>query len=572
MPTKSNLRQQFDLIIRNGRIVDGTGNPWFRAEIGVSDGKIEKIGRLVSAKAKRIIDAEGLVVCPGFIDIHNHSDSTILINPKVESMVRQGVTTQVIGNCGFSCAPVKENTKDLLGKYLFELMPEIEIEWDTFGEYLNKLEKRKPATNIASLVGHGTVRIAVLGYDDRLPSREEIEEMKGFVASAIEDGAFGLSTGLAYAPGIFSGTNEIIDLAKVVAEYDGLYTSHIRNEADEIAWKQSVQEAIKIGERTGVRVQVSHIESHYPNWGKEEMVLKMFEDARDREIDIACDIPPYVCGYTTITTLLPDWALSGGIPEVVERLKNPVKREEIKNFVMVGKDKHTNPSQSLLADGFADKIWIVSSEKRPELVGKSLEQISKVFGKDPFDSALDLILEEEGKTPIVCELHNEDDMRKLVKHPLSIIESDGLSWAPYGTLGKTKPHPRNYGAFPLTFRKYVRGETRDEEPKEVGKKILSLEEAVRKMTSFPAQRLGLKNRGILQEGKWADILIFDPLTIEDQATYANPHQYPKGIYYVLVNGQLVIEEEEHIGAYPGRVLRGPGYFSNSSRIIPKRQL
>lgn len=547
-----------DLIIRNGRIVDGTGNPWFRGEIGISDGKVEKIGRSVSAESKRIIDAEGLVVCPGFIDIHNHSDTTVLINPKAESMVRQGVTTQVIGNCGFSCAPVKDHTKDLLGKYLFELMPEIEIEWNTFGEYLNQLDKRKSTINIASLVGHGTVRIAVLGYAKRLPNREEIEEMKGLVVSAIEDGAFGMSTGLAYAPGIFSDTNEIIDLAEVIAEYDGLYTSHIRNEANETAWKQSVQEAIQVGEKTGVRVQVSHIESHYPNWGKQEMILRMFENARDKGIDVACDIPPYVCGYTTITTLLPDWALSGGLPKIVERLRDPEKRKKIKKFVMEEKDRHTNPSQSLVADGYPTKIWIVSSEKRPELVGKNLEDVAEVFGKDPFDSALDLILGEEGKTPIICELHTEDDIREVVKHPLSIIESDGFSWTPHGKLGKTKPHPRSYGTFPLIFRKYVRGETRNEEPKEKGEKILSLEEAVRKMTSFPAQRLGLRNRGILREGTWADIVIFDPLTIEDQATYANPHQYPKGINQVLVNGEMVIEEGEHTGAYPGRILRGPG--------------
>jgi N-acyl-D-amino-acid deacylase len=254
--------------------VDGTGNPWFRADVGISNGKIDRIDRLGSAKSKRVINAKGLVVCPGFIDIHNHSDSAILINPKAESMVRQGVTTQVIGNCGFSCAPVNNNTKDLLEKHLFELMPEIELKWNSLGEYLSELDKHKPATNIAALVGHGTVRIAVLGYADRLPSKEEIGEMKRLVAIAIEDGAFGMSTGLAYAPGMFSDTKEIIDLAKVIAEYDRLYTSHLRNEANEATWRKSVQEAIEIGEKTGARVEVSHLESHYPNWGKKERSWK----------------------------------------------------------------------------------------------------------------------------------------------------------------------------------------------------------------------------------------------------------------------------------------------------------
>jgi N-acyl-D-amino-acid deacylase len=247
------------------------------------------------------------------------------------------------------------------------------------------------------------------------------------------------------------------------------------------------------------------------------------------------------------------------MPEVLERLRNPEKRRQIREFVMTDKENHTNPSQTLIADDYPNKIWIVGSEKRQEIVGKSIEEIGKLFGKDPLDAALDLILEEEGKTPIVCELHSEDDMQTLVTHPLSIIESDGFSWAPYGELGKTRPHPRSYGTFPLTFRKYVRGETRKEEPKEIGKSILSLEEAVRKITSFPAQRLGLRDRGMIREGMWADIVIFDPLTIEDQATYANPHQYPKGIHSVMVNGQLVIDEGEHMGTFPGRILRRPDH-------------
>jgi len=545
----------YNLIIKNGRIVDGTGNPWFRGDMGICQGKIEKIGKIDSENAKRTIDAQDRVVCPGFVDVHTHSDSTILINPKTESTIRQGVTTQLVGNCGFSCAPVNTATKDLLKKYLFELMPEIEFEWNTFGEYLDHLDQRSFSTNIASLLGHGSVRIAVVGYENRSPDRQEIEEMKNYVAGALKEGAFGMSIGLAYAPGLFSETSEIADLAGVVAEFGGLFTSHIRNERNENVWSRSVQEMIDIGEKTGVRVQVSHTESHYPNWGKQEVILALFEKAKARGIDIACDVPPYVCGFTTITTLLPDWALEGGISETVKRLGTPEVREKIRKFILTEREKHGNPTQPLLADGYFDKIWIVSSEKNPDLIGKSLKEIGERYKKDPLDSTFDIIVGDEGKTPVVCELHSEDDIRKLVAHPLSIIESDGLSWAPYGDLGKTRPHPRSYGSFPLTIRKYVRGETRAEEPKEIGEKILLLEEAVRKMTSFPAQRIGLRDRGILQEGMWADVVIFDPQTISDRATYANPHQYPIGISHVLVNGQIVVEDGEHTGNLPGKILR-----------------
>lgn len=472
-------------------------------------------------------------------------------------MVRQGVTTQVIGNCGYSCAPVRDETREALEKYM--LAPRVEIDWHSFGEYLRRLESQGVSTNVASLVGHGVVRIAVMGWANRRPEKSEMDEMKALVAQSMEEGAFGLSTGLAYAPGLFSDTNEIVELAKVAARYHGFYSTHIRT--DGMTWERSVQEAIEIGEKARLPVQISHIESHYPNWGKQEGILNLIEEARMRGLDVLCDIPPYMCGATSLSTILPDWAHEGGAAKSVERLRNPEMRAKIRKSVLTEREKHSLPIPTMLADGLSNKIWIGGSERNPTLIGKSLSEIGGLRGTDPIEAAFDLIVEEEGgDISITAEQHSEDDMRRVVEYSGSTISSDGASWAPYGLLGDlAKPNPRGYGVFPLTFRKYVRGETRKEMPSDMGKKILTLQDAIRKMTSLPAQRLRLGDRGLIREGVWADIVVFDPEIIEDQATYDNPHQYPKGIEYVLVNGTIVVEKGDHTGALPGKVLRGPGY-------------
>lgn len=517
-------KQQFDLIIKNGRVIDGTGNPWFAADIGVKDGKIAKIGNLASVKGKKTIDADGMIVSPGFIDIHNHSDNELLTLPKAENYVRQGVTTLFIGQCGSSTVPRNE--------------------WPTFGKYFAQLEKKGIATNMAALVGHGQIRKHVIGKSNREPTPEELERMKTIVAKAIEDGAYGLSTGLVYFPGMYAKTEEIIELCKVVAKHDGLYATHVRD--DGAKWEQAVLEAIETAEKSGVRLQIVHNESHYPNWGKLDKIMKHIEDARARGLRVSCDVIPTLCGSQGIKTVFPNWALEGGDEKLLERLKNPGDLAKIKRYVLKEKDKHSSPSSTLIADGHSDKIWIE---------GKNLAEIAKERGQDPLDAAIDLII-ERGKTyGIIMEFHNEDDLCKLIRHPLSSIESDGS----IQTFGKGTPHPRTYACFPLIFRKYVRGETRKEEPREVGRKILSLQEAVRKITSCPAQRLRLRDRGLLRENMWADIVIFNPQTISDQATYVNPHQYPKGIPYVIVNGQVVVEDSRHTGVLPGKVIRGPRY-------------
>ncbi len=534
----------FDLVIQGGRVIDGTGNPWFRADVGLAGGdaggKIAAVGDLSAAEAKATIDATGLVVCPGFIDIHTHSDWTLLANPRAESMVRQGVTTQVTGNCGFSSAPGAREGKP---------------EWRTVDQYLDQLCTMGVSTNVAALIGHGQVRESVLGSADRAPSDEELAEMKRLVARAMEDGAYGLSTGLAYAPGLFSDLDELVELAQIVAAHGGIYTTHIRDESSQRAWKRSVQEAIQIGEQAGLPVQISHLESHYPNWGGEGEVLALLEEARARGLDVSCEIPPYVCGATALTTILPNWAHEGGPAEIVRRLRDPGERERIRQFVLTQRDQQASPPPTMLADGLGDRIWLASSPGSPDLVGVSLAEIGELWGTDPIDAAFDLIVKDEAATHIVVEQHNEEDIRKLVRHPLSMIVSDGSAYAPYGALGEERPHPRSYGVFPLVYRKYVRGETRPEEPREIGAKVLTLQDAVRKMTSYPAQKLGLRDRGLVREGMWADLVVLDPSTVEDRATYQAPHQYPRGIPYVLVNGTLVVERGEHTGALPGKVLR-----------------
>ena len=420
-----------------------------------------------------------------------------------------------------------------------------------------ELEKKGVSVNVSALIGHGNLREVVLNSAGRLPTSEEFEKMKALVDQAMRDGAIGLSSALAYAPGMFADTEEMIELCRIVARHGGIYTTHIRS--DGTTWEKSVREAIETSEKSGVSLQISHLESHYPNWGQQDKILKLLEETRARGLEVTTDIPPYLCGQTGIYTLLPPWALDGGTPKIVERLRNPAEREKIKDWIMTKKEEHVMPTATLVADGHPENIWIVRSRENPACSGKNFAEIGAIKGKNPLDAVLDVIAEEEAYMSIVMEHHFEEDMRRLIAHPLSMIETDGHALAPYGPLGEGSPHPRCYGTFPLLFRKYVRGETREDEPREPGAKLLTLEEAVRKSTSFPAQKLGYRDRGQVREGMHADIVIFDPLTITDKATYANPHQFPEGIAYVLVNGQVVVERGEHTGRLPGRILRGPGY-------------
>jgi N-acyl-D-amino-acid deacylase len=541
----------YDTVIVGGAVVDGSGNPWFRADVGLKDGKIVRIGNLSGAQTARTIDATDRVVSPGFIDLHNHSDVTVLVRPQAESHVMQGVTTMVVGNCGGSAAPWSQAaaaTAGALEDDVLDSLARTGIAWNSFAEYLTQVEKRGAATNVAALVGHGNVRSVVMGWDNRPPAPSELRAMQDLVAEAMEAGAFGISYGLMYPPGFFAQTDELVELNRVVGRYGGFHAIHMRDERNGERYRASVLEAIAIGERAGTPAHVSHIEAHYPNWGMQAEILGLLEAARARGVDVTCDVPPYLLSTSSLSITVPDWAHAGGFGKLLARLQDPATRAEIRAFIYAEKPF----ASRFLLDGHWDKGWLGESVKNPAYTGKSLAEIAAMMGVEPsFDVVFDLLLQEGHDMPASAQLHDEKEMRVLVAHPLSMIETD----AAVSISESGMANPRGFGSFPMTFRKYVRGEDRAEEPLERGKKILTLQEAVRKMTSAPAQRLGLRDRGLVREGMWADLVIFDPQTIADRTTYANPYQYPAGIDDVIVNGQPVVEKGRHTGNLPGQVLR-----------------
>jgi len=523
----------FDLVIRGGKLVDGTGNPWFEGDVAIQGGRIAALGSLGKAEAARVIDAAGLVVAPGFIDLHSHSDAELLVNPRAESKIRQGVTTEVIGNCGFSLAPLgplgKERVQAELAGYGLSLT------WETMAGYLETVEKQGVALNVAALIGHGTVRRSVMGYERRRPTAAELEAMKALVDQAMSDGAFGLTTGLIYPPGSFSETEELIELSRVVAKRGGFYASHLRDEGDRLL--ESVAEALEIGRKGGLPVQLSHHKAvGQANWGKVKESLRMIDEARASGLDVTADQYPYIATATGLSSIIPDWAQEGGAKKVLERLQHPETRRRLAAEVEAVQVKK----------GGWDKILIpsVKTEKNRLFIGLDLAEIARRRQQAPVEAAFDLLIEEELEVGMIRFGMSEEDVRLVMSHPAVAIGSDGSALAPYGRLGQGKPHPRNYGTFPRVLGKYVREEG-----------VLRLEEAVRKMTSLPARRLRLWDRGLLRPGFWADITIFDPVTVAERATFTDPHQYPAGIPYVLVNGQVVIEAGEHTGALPGQVLR-----------------
>lgn len=546
----------FDILIRNGRVVDGTGNPWFKADVGIKDGKISAIGHMASANAGRVLDASDLIVCPGFIDMHSHSDMTPLINRECESFIRQGITTQVIGNCSFSSAPNSDKYRSLNEtRSLFNIETgKVKQDWNTFDQYLRRMDG--VATNIVTQVGSGALRIAVMGYEMRTPTKNELMEMKQLLAEAMEDGAFGMSFG-PYPPAAYADTEELIELCKVVAKYGGIFSTHIRWDSA-TNFITALEEAIEIAEKSGCSMQVSHLASKYNAWGQNQKSLNLIAEAKAQGLDITTDHFTYVYGMAPMTVLLPDWAHEGGPEKIQERVGDPKIREKMKEYVLTEEKSYCH--RSLAADGLWNMIRATGLRKNPENEGKTLQEISEERGTEPWTTVYDLIQEEGLPHPwVMGKVYREDEVRRVLKSPYCMVCSDGASLAPYGPLGVGKPHPRFYGTYPSLFRKYVRGETRKELLGDDGSKILTLEEAVKKCTSMPAQKLGLADRGVIRENAWGDIVVFDEEAIKDKMTYDNPHQYPEGIPYVLVNGVVVIDRGEHTGAFPGKALRGPGY-------------
>jgi N-acyl-D-amino-acid deacylase len=535
----------YDLVIQGGFIVDGSGCQAFRADVGISNSKIARIGSIDPENGTSLIEAQGHVLAPGFIDIHSHSDITLIVNPKAESKVRQGVTTEVVGNCGGSAAPLKGLAVDQEAKRYG-----VKADWKRFSKYFEKLEEGV-AVNVVSLAGHGTIRQCVMGMEDRAPTSIELDEMKVLVDEAMSDGAFGLSSGLVYPPGRYADTSELVELCRVVAKFGGLYASHIRGERETIL--EALREAIEIGERGGVAVQISHHPAKIGAWGRSVDTLAMMDEASNRGVDVTCDMHPYIGGSTSLSALLPPWAQAGGSSKIVERLKMLGEREKIRVDMLEEKIPGPGPC-GLVKRGMWEKI-LISSYPEEWPIGRSIREIAVEKGVDPFTVYFDLLAGSRAVGSVVGFYYNEEDIRNVLKYSKSMIGSDGYALAPYGILGGGRNHPRSYGTFPMVLRKYVRGLSRPELVYDEAAKVVSLEEAVMKMTSMPAKKLKLANRGLIKVGYWADIVVFDPETVADTASYLDPYKYPVGIGHVLVNGVPVIRDGEHTGSLPGKVLR-----------------
>jgi N-acyl-D-amino-acid deacylase len=527
---------RFDLVIKGGTILDGTGGSAWSGDLGLVGDTIAAVGSIAPEQAKHSLDASGLAVAPGFIDIHSHSDWSIVRYPTAPSRVRQGITTEVTGNCGSSVAPLlgvaaERLTEELAAEY------EVEVTWSGVASYLDAVEKSGTSVNHALLIGHGVLREGTVGLENRPLTPDELRSTVRAVEQGMDEGAFGLSTGLEYTPGNYAPTEEIVALTRVVARRGGLYASHIRNE--ERAVLEAVDEAIQIGRRTGVKVEVSHLKaSGKPNWSKQRAALDLIASARRDGVEVLADAYPYPAYSTGLTIYVPPWAQEGGWPRLAERLADPVHRARIRDEA-VEYVVHRDP-------GAWDLIVIsdVRSERNRTLVGTDLRTIAEGWGVEPVDAALRLLVEEEGAVSIVGHGMNPSNVEMVLSHPLVMIGSDGESMAPEGPAAKTRPHPRSYGTYPRVLGHYCRD-----------RKLFDLATAVKKMTSIPADQVGIRDRGRIARGMRADLVIFDPNEVADTATFEAPHRYPTGIHHVLVNGTSVIDDGRHTGARPGRMLR-----------------
>jgi len=506
--------QDYDLIIRGGKVVDGSGNPWYHADIAIKNDRIAEIGQLSNHEAKRVIDAHGLVVAPGFIDPHTHALRGIFEVPNAESALLQGVTTLTEGNDGSSPYPIDRHYADI--------------------------DNLRISPNWAVFVGQGTIRQRVIGFGLRKATPDEMERMKQMVRDAMEQGALGISTGLFYVPGSFTSTEEVIELSKVAAEYDGIYISHIREEAAQLI--DSVQETIRIGEEANIPVQITHHKViGVENWGASIESLRLVDEARKRGVDVTIDQYPYTASQTSINALIPQWAQAGGREEMLSRINSAETYSTIKNEVVA----------KILYDrggGDPKNVFISRNSWDPDMAGKNLAELAIDAGLEPTpENAADVVFDiiRGGGATAVYHAIGPEDVDRIMQHPATAIGSDG----PVGVFGEGAPHPRQYGTFARVLGLYVRE-----------RKILSLEEAIRKMSSQSARRLGIHDRGLITKGYFADIAIFDPDEIIDKATFENPHQYAIGTKFVLVNGTVVVENGQHTGARPGRILHGPGYF------------
>jgi N-acyl-D-aspartate/D-glutamate deacylase len=542
-------RQSYDLVISGGSVLNGEGTPAMRADVGIRGGRIATIGDLRSADAARRIDATGLTVAPGFIDIHNHSDYTILVEPKCESMIRQGVTTMVLGESR-SAGPLKPGADEARAR-----ADGVTVDWTTLGGYFAKLEQKHMSTNIASYVGEEQVWTYVKGYGQSAATPQELEEMKRLIAQAMEDGAMGLSTALLEPPSSLATTANLIELAKTAKEYGGVYSSHIRDEGEGVF--RAVDEAIQVGKGAKIPVDIIHMKiAHKKLWGRANAIIGMVQKARDEGHDVHANVYPYTAGQNNLSSIIPPWAHDGGREKMLERLKDPTARKRMREEVLNGLPNWYNHYLAT-GDGWGGMLLVsLKNDRNKPFQGKRMSDLIAARGGNPAEVLFDVLLEEGGSVPTVFFHHSEPDMQLILKQPWTSIGSDGTAVSPDGPTGRTHPHPRYYGTFPRVLGRYARE-----------LKVITLPEAVKKMTSMNADKLGIADRGRLKEGFAADVTIFDQDRVIDRATFEEPHQFPVGIKYVIVNGVVTVDNEQHTGALAGQVIYGPG----KRRTDPKRQ-
>ncbi len=533
---------EYDLLIRHGHIVDGTGAPWYAGDLAIKDGRIAAIGRLDSVTARQVVDAAGKVVAPGFIDMLGQSETSILVSPQLPSKIFQGITTEFTGEGG-SAAPLTEALVKADQVYWdhFGVKPD----WRTFREFFARLEKQGIGINLGSYVGATQVRRVVLGDDDRTPDAQQLDSMRALVREAMRDGAVGLSTALQYPPAPYARTDELVALASEAAKYGGSYATHMRSESDQIS--QAIDEAITIGRQGGLPVEIWHLKAAgKKNWGRMPEIVARIDSARRAGVDIAADTYAYPAWFNSMSAFVPPWAQDGGSAKLVERLRDPAMRRRIRHDMLTPSDAWDNEWQEIPGP----ESVLISVAQNPALTpyqGKTLAEVARLRKKDAIETLFDILAEDQAYTYVAVFGMSERDIALALKQPWVSIDNDSQGTSPEGPLGKEHPHPRAYGTFPRILRKYVREQ-----------KLLRLEEAVRKFTSLPAGRMRLGDRGVLKTGMWADVVVFDPDSVRDKATFAKPNQLAQGMAWVLVNGVPVIADGKATGALPGRVLRGPG--------------
>jgi len=533
----------YDIVITNGHIIDGTGSPWYSGDIGIRNGRIASIGNLSTAERKRTIDAAGKVVAPGFIDMLGQSELTILVDPRLPSKIYQGITTEVTGEGG-SIAPLNDAIikADHAAYDYYKITPD----WHTFRDYFTRIEKQGMGINLASYVGATQVRRMILGEDDKQPTPEQLEQMKSLVRDAMKDGAVGVSTSLEYAPAPYAKTDELIALAGEAGKFGGIYATHMRNESDSVL--EALDEALRIGREAHLPVEIWHIKvAGTANWGRMPELVAKISAARAAGDDVSADTYAYTAWSNDFSAFIPPWAHDGGTAKLVERLKDPTTRARIRKDMLSSSTAWDNEWQEIPGPDAVLITQVLNPELKP-MQGKRLSEIAKMWNKEPMEALFDFLIADPNSSVAVFGM-SQPDVTLALQQPWVAVDNDSEGTSPEGLLGQAHPHPRAYGTFPRILKKYVREE-----------KALTLEDAIRKFSALPAQRMRFTDRGVLKQGMWADIVVFDPATIRDRATFEDPNQLSDGMQYVLVNGIPVVDDGKMSGALPGKVLRGPAYI------------